>query len=233
MTAHPKWDPATGELVFFGYSPIPPFLRYHVADADGQLIRSEVIDLPRCVMMHDVVVTQRHVVWFDLPAVFDLERMMAGGASVAWEPEHGARIGVMPRDGGNDDITWIELDPFFVFHFLNGHDAEDGRIVVDGCRSPRLPVSFDAERITERVEPTLHRWTIDPVAGTVTTTQLDDRFADFPRINDAWARRRPATATWATPPPGRRRRAVHGGGQGRPDDRRHRRAPLRRRLRGR
>ena len=31
MTAHPKTDPETGELLFFGYSPFPPYLQYHVA----------------------------------------------------------------------------------------------------------------------------------------------------------------------------------------------------------
>jgi carotenoid cleavage dioxygenase-like enzyme len=34
------------------------------------------------------------------------------------------------------------------------------------------------------VPPTLHRWTIDPTARTVTTEQLDDRPGDFPRIDD-------------------------------------------------
>ena len=37
MTAHPKLDPLTGELVFFGYDIFgPPYLRYHVIDAHGQ-----------------------------------------------------------------------------------------------------------------------------------------------------------------------------------------------------
>jgi len=47
MTAHPKWDPATGDLHFFGYSPFPPFVRYHVADAAGRLVHSVDIELPR------------------------------------------------------------------------------------------------------------------------------------------------------------------------------------------
>ncbi len=184
MTAHPKWDPATGELLFFGYSPFPPFLRFHVADASGALTRSVDIDLPRSVMMHDFVCTERHVVFFDLPAVFDLDAMMSGGTSISWQPQHGARIGVLPRDGGNDDVTWFELDPFFVFHFLNGHDDGD-TVVVDACRAPRMPTAFGDDVLTEPAQPMLHRWAIDLATGTLTETQLDDRPGDFPRVNMA------------------------------------------------
>jgi carotenoid cleavage dioxygenase-like enzyme len=31
MTAHPKLDPVSGEMLFFGYSPFPPCLPYYVA----------------------------------------------------------------------------------------------------------------------------------------------------------------------------------------------------------
>jgi carotenoid cleavage dioxygenase len=184
MTAHPKWDPDTGELLFFGYGPVPPYLRYHVADASGRLVRSVEVDLPRSVMMHDFVVTRRWAVFFDLPAVFDLDTMLSGGPMISWRPEHPARIGLLDRSG-EGPVTWFELDPFYVFHFLNGFDAPDGRVVVDGCRAPRLPTAFGDEVLAEPCPPSLHRWTIDPAAGTVTETQLDDRSGDFPRINDA------------------------------------------------
>jgi carotenoid cleavage dioxygenase-like enzyme len=183
MTAHPKWDPATGELVFFGYSPFPPFVRYHVAAADGTLVHSADIEIPRAVMMHDFVVTAAHVVFFDLPAVFDLEAMMSGGTGIRWEPDAGARIGVMPRRGTNDDVRWFELDPFFVFHFLNGYETGPATIVIDGCRAERMPTAFGDDELTEPVAPSLHRWTIDLAAGSVTTEQLDDRGGDFPRLN--------------------------------------------------
>jgi carotenoid cleavage dioxygenase-like enzyme len=182
MTAHPKWDAATGELLFFGYSAVPPYLRYHVADASGRLVRSVDVDLPRSVMMHDFVVTGRWAVFFDLPAVFDLESMFAGGPIISWRPELPARIGLLDRSG-EGDVQWFELDPFYVFHFLNGFDTDDGRVVVDGCRAPHLPIAFGDE-VLDPCLPTLHRWTIDPAAGTVTESQLDDRFGDFPRIND-------------------------------------------------
>lgn len=183
MTAHPKVDPVTGEMVFFGYSPLPPFLRLHVADADGTLVRSNDIELPNAVMMHDFAVTRTHVVLFDLPAVFDLQAMLAGGEGIRWQPEAGARIGVIPRDDPDATPRWFEVEPFWAFHFLNAFD--DGDVIeVVGCRADRLNVGFGSDTIVENTHPRLHHWRIDLAAGTVSDTPLDDRPGDFPRIND-------------------------------------------------
>ena len=189
MTAHPKIDPATGEMVFFGYSPFPPHLRVHAADADGVLTWSTPVDLPAPVMMHDFAVTERHVVVFDLPAVFDLEAMLAGrgGGFIRWAPDNGARIGVLERGAPGDTVRWVDVDPFWVFHFLNAHDDGEA-VVVEGCRAARLNVGFGDEQPAD-VPTTLHRWRIDPAAGTVSEQQLDDRAGDFPRVADADAGR--------------------------------------------
>jgi carotenoid cleavage dioxygenase-like enzyme len=191
MTAHPKTDPETGELVFFGYSPLPPYLRYHVADAAGQIKTSIEVDLPQPVMMHDFAVSHRHVAFFDLPAVFDLQAMLSGGEGIRWEPSAGARIGVLDRSAPEAGVRWFEVDPFYVFHFLNAHDAVDAAghdvLVVEGCRADRLGVNFGDDVIEESVVPMLHRWKIDLTAGTVTDEPLDDQAGDFPRINDRFA----------------------------------------------
>ena len=185
MTAHPRMDAATGEMCFFGYSPFPPYLRYHVVSPAGELVRSVDIDVGRSTMMHDFVITDRHVLFFDLPALFDLDRMMAGQAGIHWDGDAGARIGIMPRDGGTADVSWIEIDPCYVFHFMSAQELPDGRIDVVGCRATQMPISFgDDPAPAGDVRPTLHRWLIDPVGGTVRTDQLDDRGGDFPRIND-------------------------------------------------
>ena len=183
MTAHPKLDPNTGELVFFGYSPFPPFVRVHTAAPDGTLTWSTPVELPGAVMMHDFVVTATKVIIFDLPAAFDVQAMLTGGEGIRWEPERGARIGVLERGAPGDSIRWVEADPFWVFHFLNGHDDGDA-VVVTGCRAPRLNTSFGEEALTEAIVPTLHRWRVDPAAGTLTEEQLDDRPGDFPRLDD-------------------------------------------------
>ena len=68
MTAHPKVDPVTGEMLFFGYDPFgPPWLRYHVVNADGELVRSEDIDIKGPSMVHDFAITERNVVFLTCP----------------------------------------------------------------------------------------------------------------------------------------------------------------------
>jgi len=188
MTAHPKFDPATGAMCFFGANPFAPFLRYYETDANGAIVRQVDIDLPAAVMMHDFVVTERHAVFFDLPALFDIESMLGGGPIVRWAPEHGARIGVLPRDGGAGEVRWFEVDPFFAYHFLNGWDEGDA-VVIDGCRADSLVIGFGDEQPEATAFPSMHRWRLDLATGRAVSEALDDRSTDFPRINDEVAGR--------------------------------------------
>ncbi len=109
MTAHPKLDPETGEMLFFGYAPFPPYLQYHVADRGGALTRSEVIDVEWPSMIHDFAITKDYVVFLLCPDRLQLRgARRAAAASSPWKPERGTRIGVMPRSGGNADVRWFD-----------------------------------------------------------------------------------------------------------------------------
>jgi carotenoid cleavage dioxygenase len=182
MTAHPKMDPVTGEMLFFGYDPFgPPWLRYHVVDASGELVRSEDIDIRGPSMVHDFAITERHVVFFDLPVVFDFDLVGKRPFPAAWKPDYGARVGVMPRNGGNADLRWFDVELCYVFHPLNAYD-DDGRVVVDVARHPKM---FDRDIYGPAEEPpTLDRWTIDLEGGKVIEDRLDDRPQEFPRVDD-------------------------------------------------
>ncbi|HLK09871.1 MAG TPA: carotenoid oxygenase family protein [Candidatus Binatia bacterium] len=187
MTAHPKRDPVTGELLFFGYSPFPPYLVYHVADAGGVLVRSEPIDVAWPSMMHDFAVTERHVVFILCPLVFSFENVAARGGLFSWEPARGTRLGVMPRGGSNADVRWFETDPCYVFHPLNAYEAGDA-LVLDVARYGRLdfmgPGAARDPAYGGENAARLHRWRIDCGAGTVGSTPLDDVVAEFPRVDD-------------------------------------------------
>ena len=166
MTAHPHTDPVNGEMVFFGYSPVPPFLRYHVVAADGTLVKSEIIDVPFPTMMHDLIVTRDHVVFLCCPATFRPDNL-ATSEPVRWEADLGTHLGVMPRNGTSDDVRWFETDSCYVFHPMNGWD-EDGRVVADVCRFDRLPIFERPDQaLDESPLPRLTRWTFDLEGGTM------------------------------------------------------------------
>lgn len=180
MTAHPKTCPVTGELLFFGYDVVPPYLTWHVADATGALVRSGTVDLPEPVMMHDFAITRTRMLFLDLPVVFDAEAF-ATGFPFRWSDEHGARIGVLPREpAAGEQPRWYDIEPGYVFHTLNAWDAPDGRVVLVGVRYDSLwrhgPADFSAAR--------LHRWVLDLVTGTVVEERLDDRPVEFPRLDE-------------------------------------------------
>lgn len=187
MTAHPKMDPDTGEMLFFGYSPFPPFLEYHVADRSGALVRSEVIDVAWPSMIHDFAVTAQHVVFILCPVVFSFENLATAGSVFSWEPERGTRIGVMPRGGGNADVRWYETDASYVFHPMNAYVDGDA-VVLDVSRYNALRFMSPGARtgsIGDDDAARLHRWRIDlRPGGSITSTPLDDQKGEFPRVDE-------------------------------------------------
>ncbi|MBI1846504.1 MAG: carotenoid oxygenase family protein [Candidatus Rokubacteria bacterium] len=180
MTAHPKTCPRTGELHFFGYSFMPPFLTYHRADADGRLVQSEVIEVPGPTMIHDFAITDRHVLFMDLPLVFDLELALAGTMPYRWSDDYGARVGVMRRGGTNADVRWVEVAPCYVFHPLNAYEDGHGDVVMDVVRYPELWRAGSADA----APASLHRWRIDPEGRRASEDPLDDRAIEFPRFDE-------------------------------------------------
>ncbi|MFI5314479.1 MAG: carotenoid oxygenase family protein [Myxococcota bacterium] len=181
MTAHPKFDPRTGEMLMFGYSAIEPYLVYNVVDAGGKLVRSEEIDLPWPSMMHDFITTAEHVIFPLFPVVFDLAAIANGGSPMSWQPERGTRLGVMPRDGSGKDVRWFAADPCYVFHPMNAH-TEGSRVICEVARHPVVPL-FD---VPGQGPATLHRWTIDLHRGEVKQEQLDDLGSEFPRLDERY-----------------------------------------------
>ncbi len=191
MTAHPKEDPVTGDLLFFGYGVFPPYLVFHRLSADGTLVESREIEVPGPTMMHDFAITEHHVVWLDLPVVFDVDLALSGtsGLPYRWDDGYGARLGVMPRDGSGG-VRWFEVDPCYVFHVGNAHEDAAGRVVLDGARY--APETFAAlwgevggtvDPATEAVSTEsahLHRWVLDPATGKASEERLDDRNVEFP-----------------------------------------------------
>lgn len=186
MTAHPKIDPETGNMIFFGYSPFPPFLRFYVVDPSGTIVRSDDIDIPRGVMIHDFQITDRHAVFLDSPACFNFEGSMNGEEAIKWMPENGCRIGVLGLDDPADSIRWIETDPCYGFHYMNGYASDDGNTVTfDIALTNSFGIPGNGMISEGGLDlPGLTRFEVDVESGTVSKQQLSELSLEFPRINN-------------------------------------------------
>jgi carotenoid cleavage dioxygenase len=182
MTAHPKLDPRTGELFFFGYDFGPVNLRYHVADARGRLVRTLELATKAPVMMHDFGLTETRAVLFDLPVVFDLD-LVARGRTMPfrWDASYGARMGVMKRDGDGTDLRWFEIPPLYVYHLWNAYD-DGAQIVMDVVEHART-FALSEQGPEDDTAPRAMRYRIDPERGSLERTLLDDQGQEFPRID--------------------------------------------------
>ncbi|MFD9724973.1 carotenoid oxygenase family protein [Streptomyces sp. NPDC059072] len=200
ITAHPKIDPLTGEMVVFCYGLEAPYLTWSVIGRDGVVTRGPTpvdgVDEP--MMIHDMALTESCVVIVLAPAFFDFAQAMSGGSFLAWRPERGTRVVLVPRDGGPP--RWAADEAFWVWHTVNAYDdgpGPDAPVVLDYVQWSRLTVG-QPEPGAAPASGGLVRARIDPVAGTMTRTPLDDARVEFPRIDDRRIGRRHRHTALAT-----------------------------------
>jgi carotenoid cleavage dioxygenase-like enzyme len=195
FTAHPKIDPVTGEMVFFGYNasgPFTPTLSFGAVSASGALTRFDRFEAPYASMVHDFIVTENHLLFPVLPITGSLARAMAGQPAYAWEPDKGAYVGVMKRKGSANgsarDVVWFRGESCYVFHVMNAWE-ENSRIVADVMQfeeAPLFPHPDSSPTDPAKARARLCRWTFDLSGNTdrFTQTYLDDLTGEFPRIDD-------------------------------------------------
>ena len=189
FSAHPKFDPVSRELHAMAYAWPDWFeemkVQYIVVDHNGTVSRTVDIAVPGMVMIHDMSLTDRYAVVYDLPVTIDLHMVEAGlPLPFRWNPDYEPRVGLLPRNGDASDIIWCSAPSCYVFHPLNAYDTDDGRVVIDLCRYERV-FDNDLSGPFGDSNGTLNRWEINPLTGTVTETCISDRPQDFPRHNNA------------------------------------------------
>ncbi|MGO8918057.1 MAG: carotenoid oxygenase family protein [Stellaceae bacterium] len=191
MTAHPKIDPHTGELVFFAYSAAGPFtaaMLYGTVDAAGRLTRLDRFEAPFASMVHDFMVTERHVLFPILPLTGSLARAMSGKPPYAWEPEKGAHVGIMRRDGSVAALRWFNSEACYVFHPMNAWEEGD-RIVAEVMQfeaAPLFPLADGRPGDPAKGRARLCRWTFDLAGNSdgFTREYIDDLVGEFPRLDE-------------------------------------------------
>jgi carotenoid cleavage dioxygenase len=191
FTAHPKIDPVTGEMMFFGYNagtPLTSTMSYGVVDARGRVTQFERFKSPYAAMVHDFMVTERHVLFPILPLTGSLWRAIRGKPPYAFEPKKASYVGVMKRGGSTKDIRWFRGEACYVFHVMNAWEDGD-RITAHVMQSEQPPLFTDGDgkpTDPEKSRARLCRWSFDLAATTdgFQRAYLDDITGEFPRIDN-------------------------------------------------
>ena len=199
VSAHPKIDENTGEMLFFNYGAEAPYMHYGVVDASGALAHYVDVPLPGARLPHDMAFTERYAILNDCPLFWDPASIESGHYAPRWFPELPTRFGILPRRGGSDEIRWFEAEPTFVLHWINAYEDGD-EIVLDGffqeTPSPAPVRGWTFEQNLFRyldlfsMQAKAHRWRFDLRTGRTREEHLSDRIQEFGMINGRYGGRR-------------------------------------------
>lgn len=193
ISAHPKVDQFTGELMFFDYFHSQPHMAYGVVDASGKAIHQTLIELPGSRLPHDMAITENYSILHDLPLRNDEAAFRAGRHKIEFVASLPTRFGVIPRFGGADTIRWFEFSPCFVYHVINAWE-EDDEIVMIACRymptidkNGRIDEQTTAKNIAHLVmNARLWRYRMNVKTGETSEECLDpDNNVEFPGFNSS------------------------------------------------
>jgi carotenoid cleavage dioxygenase len=184
FTAHPHYDPLSDEYHAICYDArIQNEVRHVVIDAAGRVTRELAIPVSHGPMIHDCAFTRRFVIVLDLPVTFSMKALIGGHAfPYRWNPDHAARVGLLPRGGDAESIIWCDVAPSYAFHVANAYDREDGKVVLDLCAYDTM--FAEGAQGPDAPSRGLERWLIDPERHSVEMTTLDASPQEFPRPDE-------------------------------------------------
>ena len=195
ISAHPKVDERTGELLFFNYSKHAPYMHYGVVDRSGRLAHYVPIPLPGPRLPHDMMFTQHWSILCDFPLFWDEELLKRDVHVTRLHEGLASRFALIPRYGQPEDIRWFEAEPTFVLHFINAFEDGD-EVVLDGYfeEDPYPPPLENADGYGHMMayvdehsfKPKLHRWRFNLADGTTREERLDDRILEFGMMNQRY-----------------------------------------------
>lgn len=198
ISAHPKVDERTGELMFFNYSKHAPYLHYGLVDAEGKLQHYQPVPTPGPRLPHDMAFTENFVILNDLPAFWDAKLLERNIHAVRFHEGLPSRFGIVPRKGG--EVRWFDAAPTYVLHWLNAYEDGD-EIVLDGyfqedpTPTPHTNAPPGYEHMMAFLDEhsfksKLHRWRFNLKDGTTKEERLDERIMEFGMINGQYAGRK-------------------------------------------
>jgi carotenoid cleavage dioxygenase-like enzyme len=153
MSAHPKIDPVTGEMIAYAYQAkgdLTDDVAVYTISPRGVVTHEVWFKAPYVGIMHDMAITRNHVVIPLVARTTSEARLKSGEPMWQWDANLPTMVAVLPRGGSSKDVRWFKGPARNTLHFLNAVEHADGRITMD------LPTSSG-----ERDASQLRRWTFN------------------------------------------------------------------------
>mmetsp|Transcript_4927 Transcript_4927/g.14354 ORF Transcript_4927/g.14354 Transcript_4927/m.14354 type:complete len:559 (+) Transcript_4927:77-1753(+) len=136
VSAHPKVDFATGEVVFHGYSfkggdDKRTFLKFGRFDAAGELQGFFGLNATGASFSHDMLLSENYAVVIDSSVRFSPEKVVTGGSPFTLDASHKAKLAVIPRNASSlAEVIWFECPESLAWvHPLHAWE-EEGKLVL-------------------------------------------------------------------------------------------------------
>lgn len=198
FTAHPKYDPITGECVAFAYNcegVASDEIEVYNIDKEGQFTRTERFKAPYCSMVHDFLVSRNFVAFAFGPMICDWERVKRGEPYWHWDSKRTSHLCVIPRDKGVAGIRWFKVPKLAMqTHTFNAWE-DGGRLILDqfvtesGWLS-QFPDIHDPH--AHELPPYGERWIVDmsSQSETIEIRRFINHIGEMPVIDPRYAMRK-------------------------------------------
>ncbi|CAE7258199.1 CCD1 [Symbiodinium sp. CCMP2592] len=206
--AHPKIDPATGNLHWMNYdvTGMTPRFKYGVIGPEGQSLRSCFGEVPggQAVMIHDCGITESYAVAIACPVLVGVQHFSTEAGLWKFKKSHGAWIGLFPRDGasGRVEPVWFPIEPCWIFHLANAWEDQNSVVLVV-VRWDEIDMSGNVKanqrsNVLGENRKMLYEYRFDMITKTVEERCLVSDFPtlEFPIVNQATVGRK-SRYVWA------------------------------------
>lgn len=195
VSAHPKIDVRTGEVIFHGYAADggedgKTFLKFGRFDPAGELQSHFRLNATGASFSHDMLLSENFAIVIDSSIRFAPEKIVTGGSPFSFDEGHRTNLAVIPRNASSaDEVMWFQPPKSLAWvHPLHAWEEEGGQVVVIWA-----PLGFASQKEGSVLDGCCDLWhmtelRLDIRTGQVTEMKIIDpdgkHHGEFSRMRD-------------------------------------------------
>ena len=195
FTAHPRFDPVTGDMYAFGFEKRPPGTLHVIQIEIATGKASTLYKAPQTGfnMVHDAMLTENYFIIPIMSTFYDMQAVMAGktmGEALRYAEDRPGMLYAFPRDNknGKAEPISVELPPAIVYHYGNAYETAPNRIVFemvayDDASFFEFLRSWRNDRIPEFRPARVKQITVDLAKQALLSSSDLYKGAEFPRYD--------------------------------------------------